>query len=124
MARTFDDVLGEFEELFGSQEKTASAPSAADEVDSLVEQLKTSPAFDHQMVGGRFGAPEPQPLWEKVAESLAFAETIANLPTLQKIAAFEERAIEKGFSEKQISDYYVKTGSASTYRSIIDLIFS
>jgi hypothetical protein len=123
VTRSFSDVTREFDELFLGAEKTASTQKKAsfEEVDSLVEQLR-APGLPP--TANNFSAKEPDPLWEKVAEGLAFAETIANLPALQKIAAFEERALEEGYSEEQISKAFSKTASSKNYRSIMDIIFS
>jgi hypothetical protein len=58
-------------------------------------------------------------LREKLAHSVALVDTLLNLERLEKLAAFESAAREKGFSDQQIQSYFEKNASVSSFRSVL-----
>ena len=59
--------------------------------------------------------------FEKVAHALAIVETLMNIEQLQKVAAFEKTATERGFTPEQIAEFIEKQAMVPAYKlALID----
>jgi len=111
MAKTLDTLLSEADAFI--ETKLAKAkPEQKDDIFKLAEELKTSGrTLDEDDV--TFS------LTEKIAHSVAVVDTLLNLETLCKMAAFESQAKESGYSEDQLSKFFEKK-AAVKFKSVLD----
>lgn len=110
MAKSLDALLTEADALIESK----LAPVAAqpqDDIFKLAEELTASgKATDEDIAYS---------LTEKIAHSIAVVDTLLNLETLSKLAAFEDLAAEKGYSEEQMAKFFEKKAEVK-FRSVLD----
>lgn len=126
MVRPLSDLIKDADNIiFGrpsSQEKTAGKAEAdltEADIFKLAEQIRKAP--EAPVVEKRAAKADEIDftLREKVAHAIALVDTLLNLPTLQKVAEFEESARAAGYTSAQIQAELEKTASIK-FRSVLD----
>ena len=111
--RSIDDLIKEADEVIQrktEQVKTAGEDRASGDVNKLAAALQhESDTLDYTVA-------------EKLASAIAISNVLLNLPTIQKLAAVEDRAKLAGVSEDKIASVLVKSASSLKFRNILDLI--
>lgn len=111
MAKSLDALLSEADAIIETKLASKKPEPRDDDIFKLAEDLKGSkPAADEEMC---------LTLTEKIAHSIAIVDTLLNLDTLVKMAQFESKAKESGFSDGQISEYFEKKASVK-FKTVLD----
>lgn len=126
MVRPLSDLIKDADEIiFGRQpgeEKTAarSEPEIADDdIFKLAELIRKAPELPE--VAEKLASDDDElvlTMREKVAHAVALVDTLLNLPTLEKVAAFEDQARAAGYSDKEIAAQLEKTAGLR-FRSVL-----
>lgn len=109
MAASLNSLLTEADSIIESR-LSSKAPAVQDDIFKLAEELKASSVKNDDL---------DLTLTEKIAHSIAIVDTLLNLEALTKMASFEEKAKESGFSEEQISEFFEKKASIK-FRSVLE----
>jgi hypothetical protein len=111
--RNIDDLIKEADEVIRRKTepvKTAGGFIAENDIGKLASALQTDiDTLDYTVA-------------EKLASAVAISNVLLNLPTIQKLAAVEDRAKQAGISEEKISDTLVKNASLLKFRNLLDMI--
>ena len=102
MAKSLGDLIRDADEIITV--KTASVkPQVQDDIFKLAGELveDRAPALTEDDFS----------MAEKIAHSVALVETLINMPTLKKVAEFEKKAKESGYTPEQITEYFEKNAS-------------
>jgi len=117
MPKTISQILAEADEII---EKRAATKTVEDEISEdvmkIAEQLQNFSAEEDN---------SEDPLGtsvEKIAHALAVVEVFANLPYIQKAAAFSDMAEEAGYESDRIIACLEKAASKAGYVSLSELI--
>jgi len=127
--RSINDMIRDADEIFekraSKQENTKSTKSSGysdDEIFKLAEELKSPSSASREKLAERDGETKIAfTLREQIAHSAAIIDTLLNLEQLEKFAALESAAKEKGFSDEQIQSFFEKNASVG-FRSILSEI--
>ena len=120
MVRPLSELIQDADNIiFGRQEKTAGEAEknlSDEDIFKLAEQIKkpVQPPTEK-----RAADEFTLTMREKLAHAVALVDTLFNLPTLTKIAEFEERARAEGFSDAEINAQLEKTAGIK-FRSVLD----
>lgn len=127
MVRPLSELIKDADDIiFGrpsSLEKTAGSTEVdltEDDIFKLAEQIRKAP--EAQVQAEKRAAESDEfdfTLREKVAHAIALVDTLFNMPTLVKVAAFEEAARAEGYTDTEIQAQLEKTASIK-FRSILD----
>lgn len=126
MVRPLSEIIKDADDIIfgrqGAHEKTAGAAEAdltEDDVFKLAEQIRKGP--EPLQVEKKANKVEEIDLTlrEKVAHAIALVDTLLNLPTLIKVAEFEDKARAEGYSDAEIAQQLEKTASVK-FRSILN----
>jgi len=119
MAKSISDLLNEADDII-EKRASVSTPISSDVDDGtikLAEDLETwgldAPKEEAESV--KVASVEVDPyldINEKVAHAIAIIDTVMNLPLVQKIAEFEKKAAEQGFSKEEIDEFVKKANRA------------
>lgn len=103
MVKSVSTLLNEADEILV---KTAAAKNAipADDVIKIAKQLKDSGKISAEGLSD-------ENLAVKIAHAFAIVDTVINLEEMAKVAFFEEKAKEAGFSDGKVSEYIEKKAS-------------
>jgi len=117
MAKSISALLQDAEELISKKIASANAPvHAEDDVTKLARELmaesEVEPSYEDV---------SDFTITEKLAHAAALLDTLINMDTLVKVAAFEDEAIRSGHSPEDVSEFFEKRGSVS-FRSVTELI--
>lgn len=112
MAKSLDTLLSEADALIDSK-LDCKTPAPQDDIFKLAEELTHSGRSTNEDMA--------LTLTEKIAHSIAIVDTLLNLESLSKMASFEDKAKESGFSNEQISEFFEKRSSVK-FRSVLDEI--
>lgn len=123
MGRALSDIIRDTDEILtrrsAGAEKSASEEALGDEdIFKLAEQIKRPPEAPAAVKQAE-DKDVDFTLREKVAHAIALVDTLFNLPTLTKVAEFEDRARAGGYSDAEISAQLEKTAGIK-FRSILD----
>jgi len=110
MSLTIDALLAEADEII--EKKASPVPQKPEVVDEEVTKLANFLMDDENFVE----PPKPelevktaeQPLVEKIAHALAITHVIANLDELTKIAEFQQKSLDAGYTEDQVIAFLEK----------------
>ena len=130
--RSLNDMIRDADEIFekraSKQENTKSTKSSGysdDEIFKLAEELKSpsrTSAAREKLAEHDGETKIAFTLREQIAHSAAIIDTLLNLEQLEKFAALESAAKEKGFSDAQIQSFFEKNASTAGFRSILSEI--
>lgn len=112
MAKKISDFIAEADEIISIKTAAKKPAPQQDDIFKLAEEL-THP--QHELDADDYS------LTEKIAHSIALVDTLINLPELVKIANFESKAKESGYSSEQISELFEKKASIK-FKSVLDMI--
>lgn len=123
MVRPLSDLIKDADDIiFGRQpvqEKTAGAAEkelSDEDIFKLAEQIKRpSQPQTEKLAEDDFS----MTMREKLAHAVALVDTLLNLPTLAKVAEFEDRARAEGYSDAEIAAQLEKTAGIK-FRSVLD----
>lgn len=103
MAKNLGDLIREADELVSVKTASVKPKAQEDDVFKLAEELvgKQPP----ELTENDFN------MTEKIAHSVAMVETLINMPLLMKVAEFEKKAKESGYTPAQIAEYFEKNAS-------------
>lgn len=103
MPRSLGDLIRDADELITSKLASPKPQVQEDDIFKMAKELVKNdevPVTDNDYS-----------MAEKIAHSIALVETLINMPALIKVAEFEKKAKESGFTSEQISDYFEKKAS-------------
>ena len=121
MAKTLSTLLQEADELIQTKTAGISAKNApeADPEDDIFKLAESVRQGGTSKEGSSDVSDEVvYTLVEKIAHAAAIADVWQNLPTLIKIASFEEQSRAQGRSNEQIADFLEKNASQFPMRSV------
>jgi len=112
MSKSINALIAEADELILGHYELKTASVKEDDVFKLAEELRASelPAAD-----------EDYSMTEKIAHAVAIVDTLINLPELVRVAGFEKKAKESGFTNEQICGLFEKKASVK-FKSVLDMI--
>lgn len=110
--RPLKELLKEAE-AFSSKPSAApsSAPAAPDEIALLTESLLGAESINLEDRG-----------FEKVAQAMNRAEALLQVQALQKIAQFEARALQSGFTAEQVEEAVEKIAAEKLHANLPTLV--
>ncbi len=113
--RPLKDLLKEAEEFDQSpglnKKASSQAGAASDSVSSLAESLIGAESISLYDEG-----------FEKTAKALNRAEALLQIQTLQKLAAFREKALKSGYTEEQVEEAMGKVAAQKIKRHLTVLM--
>lgn len=129
--RSINDMIRDADEIFekraseqGSTKGKSSKGYSDEEIFKLAEELKNpakAPIAREKVAKDDGETKLAFTLREQIAHSAAIIDTLLNLEQLEKFAALESAAREKGFSDEQIQSFFEKNASVG-FRSILSEI--
>jgi len=118
MARSISSIIEDADKIISTKIAETTPAVQDDDVFKLAEELVKG-AADRGIQEVR--SEDDYSFTEKVAHAVAIVDTILNLQEIEKIAAFTKEAKNKGFSDKQVSEYFEKKASVN-FRSVLEII--
>lgn len=125
MVRPLSELIQDADDIiFGrktAEEKTAASADteiADDDIFKLAEMIRKVPEPETTEKSASEDDQLVFTMREKVAHAVALIDTLLNLPTIAKVAAFEEKARAAGYTDEQIASQLEKTAGIK-YRSIL-----
>ena len=115
MSKSISALLQDAEELISKKIAGATpTPTVEDDVVKLAGELMQEPEQTFEEVSDHT-------ITEKLAHAAALLDTLINMDTLVKVAAFEEDALRSGHSPESVAAFFEKRGSVG-FRSVTELI--
>lgn len=105
MAKCLSDLLQNADTLINGRvnaEKVASAHET-DDVFKLAELVRRGPSVNQEKTATVLE--DDFSFQEKIAHSMAISDALSLLPTIEKIAQFEKKARDAGYTEEQVQRY-------------------
>ena len=99
MSKSINALIAEADELILGHYESKTASVSEDDIFKLAEDLRA----DEQVA-----ADADYSMTEKIAHAVAIVDTLINLPELIRIAGFEKKAKESGFTSEQICGLFEK----------------
>jgi hypothetical protein len=122
MVRPLSEIIRDTDEIVSRRvsEKTASPSQdelTDDDVFKLAEQIRKAPSVPTEKKASQNEDLEFT-MREKIAHAVALVDTLLNLPTLIKVAQFEDSAKAQGYSDAEITAQLEKTAGIQ-FRSVL-----
>lgn len=120
--KALDQLMLEADELISSRtagiSKTASV-SSDDEIFALAAQVKSGGGTS-KTAAETVSDDDIVTVTEKLAHAVALVDTWQNLPTIIKLANFEESAKKSGYTPEQISSFLEKNAGQFQIKSVLE----
>lgn len=126
MVRPLSEIIRDTDEILARRtaggEKIASSSDqemSDDDIFKLAAQIRKAPEVHVEKRAQESSDDLEFTMREKVAHAIAIVDTLLNLPTLAKVAAFEDAARAEGYTTAQIAAQLEKTAGIQ-FRSILN----
>lgn len=114
MARSIGDLISEADEILAMKSGAVKVAEPQDDIYKLASELKKVAVKEDS-------TSDDLSVTEKIAHAVALVDTLLNLEEMRKIADFEKKAGEAGFSEDKVASFFEKRASVK-FRSVLDMI--
>lgn len=113
MGKSLQYLMNEVDDII--EKRAFEEPPVTTSYDNEIAKVASDlVANDSPMVGNQ-PVEEDFNFVEKLAYSLALTEAYINMPYLTKLASFEKKAYEQGYTAEQVEEQLMKTGAADRY---------
>lgn len=118
--RNISDLIREADEIIEKRaSKKEDKPVDNDEITKLANSLMEQENLHQEKIASVSIEKPLQSVVEKLAHAVALVDTYINLEEFQKVADFEEKALEAGYSPEAIEQYVEKIASDGRFKTVM-----